>query len=134
MDAVPLLEDICATARRSGGDVTLVAPASLRLRLRENGLRRALGNLLDNARRHASQVRMAMQLNGRWAEITVDDDGPGIPAAEREAAFKPFASGSATGTGLGLAIARDAVRRHGGEIMLEEIPMGGLRARVRLPV
>jgi len=134
MDAVPLLEDICAAARRSGGDVSLLAPESLRLRLRENGLRRALGNLLDNARRHASQVRVALSLNGNWAEITVDDDGPGIPAAKREAAFKPFASGSATGTGLGLAIARDAVRRHGGEITLEQSPMGGLRAQVRLPV
>ena len=61
----------------------------------------------------------------------MDDDGPGIPEPQREAAFKPFASGSATGTGLGLAIARDAVRRHGGEISLEESPLGGLRARVR---
>jgi two-component system osmolarity sensor histidine kinase EnvZ len=134
MDLVPLLEEICAAARRSGGDVTLAAPATLRLRLRENALRRALGNLLDNARRHASQVRLGATLRGAWADITVDDDGPGIQPAEREAAFKPFASGSATGTGLGLAIARDAVRRHGGEILLEQSPMGGLRARVRLPV
>lgn len=133
-DLVPLLEDICAAARRSGGDVTLQAPATLRLRLRENALRRALGNLLDNARRHASEVRLGAALRGAWAEITVDDNGPGIPAAAREAAFKPFASGSATGTGLGLAIARDAVRRHGGEITLEQSPLGGLRARVRLPV
>ena len=63
----------------------------------------------------------------------MDDDGPGIPADERDAAFRPFASGSATGTGLGLAIARDIVRAHGGEIHLEESPDGGLRVRIRLP-
>ena len=133
MDLVPVLQDLAASARRSGGLVELAAPPRLALRLREGALRRALGNLLDNARRHGTHVRLAAALSGRWAEITVDDDGPGIPEPQREAAFKPFASGSATGTGLGLAIARDAVRRHGGEISLEESPLGGLRARVRLP-
>ncbi|MBD0274695.1 MAG: two-component sensor histidine kinase, partial [Acetobacteraceae bacterium] len=69
-----------------------------------------------------------------WAQVTVDDDGPGIPAAERESAFRPFRSGAPGGTGLGLAIARDIVRAHGGDLMLEESPLGGLRARLRLPV
>jgi len=133
MDLVPLLQELAASARRSGGAVELAAPPSLRLRLREGALRRALGNLLDNARRHGSQVRLGAEAVEGAIEITVDDDGPGIPQADREAAFKPFASGSSTGTGLGLAIARDAVRRHGGEISLEESPLGGLRARVRLP-
>jgi two-component system osmolarity sensor histidine kinase EnvZ len=66
-------------------------------------------------------------------EITVDDDGPGIPEASREEAFRPFASFSAGGTGLGLAIARDIARAHGGDVVLEGSPLGGLRARVRLP-
>lgn len=133
MDLVPVLRDLVASARRSGGEVELDTPASLNLRLREGALRRALGNLLDNARRHARHIRLGAARGENWVDITVDDDGPGIPEAEREAAFKPFASGSATGTGLGLAIARDAVRRHGGEISLEQSPQGGLRARVRLP-
>jgi len=134
MDLVPVLQDLVASARRSGGQVELDVPPSLTARLREGALRRALGNLLDNARRHASHIRLAASRAGAWVEINVDDDGPGIAEADREAAFKPFASGSASGTGLGLAIARDAVRRHGGEIILEQSPQGGLRARVRLPV
>ena len=64
----------------------------------------------------------------------MDDDGPGIPAAEREEAFRPFNTSAPNGTGLGLAIARDIVRAHGGDIVLEESPLGGLRARLRLPV
>ena len=71
---------------------------------------------------------------GRSVLVTVDDDGPGIPADRRESVFRPFESGSAGGTGLGLTIARDIVRAHGGEIVLEDSPLGGLRARIRLPV
>jgi two-component system osmolarity sensor histidine kinase EnvZ len=107
------------------------------LPLRADAMQRAIGNLLDNARRHAARITLTLrrtEVAGRgWAEVLVDDDGPGIPAAERDAAFRPFASGSATGTGLGLAIARDIVRAHGGEIHLEESPDGGLRVRIRLP-
>jgi two-component system osmolarity sensor histidine kinase EnvZ len=125
-------------ARRSGATVELTGPRSLGLKLRADAMRRALGNLLDNARRHAARIEMALnrldEAGRGWAEITVDDDGPGIPAAEREAAFRPFASGSTTGTGLGLAIARDIVRAHGGEILLEESPLKGLRVRIRLPL
>lgn len=137
-DLVELVQDMAAKARRSGAAVDVGLPESLVLPLRADALKRALGNLLDNARRHAKRIAIGvrpMQDGGRnWAELTVDDDGPGIPAADRAEAFRPFTSGSATGTGLGLAIARDIVRAHGGDILLEESPMGGLRARLRLPV
>ena len=66
--------------------------------------------------------------------VTVDDDGPGIPPDRRESVFRPFETGARGGTGLGLTIARDIVRAHGGDIELQASPMGGLRARVRLPV
>jgi two-component system osmolarity sensor histidine kinase EnvZ len=71
---------------------------------------------------------------GRMVFVTVDDDGPGIPPERRESVFRPFESDAAGGTGLGLTIARDIVRAHGGEIVLEDSPLGGLRARIRLPV
>lgn len=138
VDLVTIVTEAAAKARRSGATLELDLPDSLRLKLRADALARALGNLLDNARRHARRIRMTLRASPEpdrlWAEVAVDDDGPGIPAADRAAAFKPFTSGSATGTGLGLAIARDIVRAHGGEILLEKSAMGGLRARIRLPV
>ena len=77
---------------------------------------------------------LAAEAQGRSVQVTVDDNGPGIPASRRESVFRPFESSSAGGTGLGLSIARDIVRAHGGEIVLEDSPLGGLRARIRLPI
>ena len=138
-DLGDLLAEATAKARRDGAQVDLALPEeALVLPVRADALRRCFGNLLDNARKHAR--RIAVELTrvprgeaGSWAMVTVDDDGPGIPEEQREEAFKPFASFSSGGTGLGLAIARDIARAHGGDIVLEEGPLGGLRARVRLP-
>ncbi len=134
-DLAILLEEVAADARRAGAVVTVDVPASLVLRLRADAVRRALTNLVDNARRHARHVALAAApMGGRNVLVTVDDDGPGIPPERRESVFRPFESDSAGGTGLGLTIARDIVRAHGGEITLEDSPLGGLRARIRLPV
>ncbi len=134
-DLAAVLQEVAAGARRAGAQVTVQTPGDLVLPLRAEAVRRALTNLVDNARRHARQVALgAARFGERSIQVTVDDDGPGIPPAERENLFKPFASGSAGGTGLGLTIARDIVRAHGGEILLEDSPLGGLRARIQLPV
>jgi two-component system, OmpR family, osmolarity sensor histidine kinase EnvZ len=129
-----ILEEVAAGARRSGAAVELDAPAELTLKLRVGAVRRALTNLVDNARRHARRVVLAAMPGARMVQVTVDDDGPGIPPERRESVFRPFESDAAGGTGLGLTIARDIVRAHGGEIVLEDSPLGGLRARIRLPV
>jgi two-component system, OmpR family, osmolarity sensor histidine kinase EnvZ len=129
-----VLEEVAASARRAGADVSLETPAALTLSLRVDAVRRAITNLVDNARRHARHVALAAAPQGRAVTVTVDDDGPGISPERRESVFRPFESSEAGGTGLGLTIARDIVRAHGGEIVLEESPLGGLRARIRLPV
>jgi two-component system osmolarity sensor histidine kinase EnvZ len=129
-----VLEEVAAGARRSGAAVDVDVPETLTLSLRGNAVRRAITNLVDNARRHAHRVALAAITQGRMVFVTVDDDGPGIPPERRESVFRPFESDAAGGTGLGLTIARDIVRAHGGEIMLEDSPLGGLRARIRLPV
>jgi two-component system, OmpR family, osmolarity sensor histidine kinase EnvZ len=134
VDLSSVLEDVAAGARRAGATVELRVPAGLTLPLRADAVRRAMTNLVDNARRHAPRILVAAVPQGRSVLVTVDDDGPGIPEERRESVFRPFESGSSGGTGLGLTIARDIVRAHGGDIVLEQSPLGGLRARIRLPV
>jgi two-component system osmolarity sensor histidine kinase EnvZ len=139
-DLSAMLEEIVARARRAGAKISLHGTADLILLLRADALRRAITNLVDNARRHAVHVAIGVALHGQNAiNVTVDDDGPGIPESRRESVFRPFESGAhpgspGGGTGLGLTIARDIVRAHGGEIMLTDSPLGGLRATIRLPL
>ncbi|HKE20616.1 MAG TPA: HAMP domain-containing sensor histidine kinase [Kofleriaceae bacterium] len=100
-------------------------------------------NLLDNAGRHArSQVSVGLRCDerGRVARLWVDDDGPGIPAADRERVFERFTrleegrSRDAGGVGLGLALVRRVVERHGGEVAIGQAPLGGARVEVTLPL
>ncbi len=132
VDLSALLGEVAAGARRAGAEVALDVPAGLTLLLRPDALRRAIMNLLDNARRHARRITLSAVPEDRMVEVLVDDDGPGIAPDRRESVFRAFETGGG-GTGLGLTIARDIVRAHGGDIVLEQSPMGGLRARLRLP-
>ena len=120
--------------------VTSVPGAPLPAWTRPDELRRVLGNLVGNARRHArSEVCLSAQPHGDRVLVRVDDDGPGIPEAERERVFERFtrlddARGrDAGGAGLGLAIVRELLRSRGGDVRLTESPEGGLRAEIDLP-
>ena len=107
-----------------------------------DGLRRMLSNLIDNAARYArSRVAVSVGTSGKNARLSVTDDGPGIPAADRERAFGRFSrleadrsrdSDDAGGAGLGLAIVRATAQAHGGSAWLEDAGPG-LRAVVLLP-
>jgi len=137
---LPLLEEVAADARRAGAEVEVEGDAALTAMIRPAALRRAVSNLALNAAFHADRVLLAARaLPSGGLEITIDDDGPGIPADQREEAFKPFSrldearNQNLKGVGLGLAIARDAARGHGGDVTLDKSPLGGLRAVVRLP-
>jgi two-component system osmolarity sensor histidine kinase EnvZ len=146
VDVSKLLVDLAANARRAleakGAAKTLALDVAKDLTLegRPNALRRCVTNLVDNALRHGASARLTARETHGMIEIAVDDDGPGIPEHRREEAFRPFhrldegrnlASG---GSGLGLAIARDIARGHGGDLLLNSSPLGGLRALIRLPV
>jgi two-component system osmolarity sensor histidine kinase EnvZ len=134
IDLSSIVEDVCASARRVGALVDLKPANRIDLPLRPDAIRRALTNLVDNAQRHARRVVVAMQAQRRQVQVVIDDDGPGIPPDKREHVFRAFESTAQGGTGLGLTIARDIVRAHGGDIVLETSPLGGLRARVWLPL
>ena len=107
--------------------------------VRPNAFSRLLGNLIGNAFRYAENIEIKATHTRGSLLIIIDDDGPGIPEDKREEVFKPFVrlddarNQDAGGTGLGLAIARDIARSHGGDIMLDDSPMGGLRIVVRIP-
>ncbi|NQW12027.1 MAG: two-component sensor histidine kinase [Alphaproteobacteria bacterium] len=141
-DVGTLVADVVQNERREGPPITYERPddGAAALPVRPNALKRAVANLIQNAKRYGSAVRVAVVRAADVVEITIDDDGPGIPADERETAFQPFVrlepsrNPATGGTGLGLTIARDVVRGHGGELTLEDAPTGGLRARIQLPV
>jgi two-component system osmolarity sensor histidine kinase EnvZ len=144
-DIAILLQEICDAAERqqapgAGKSVTLAVDQPVLLTIRRNAMKRCLANLVSNALRYASNVTIALQLRDHAADIIVDDNGPGIAPERREDVFRPFLrldesrNASTGGIGLGLTIARDIARAHGGDIMLADSPLGGLRARLWLPV
>ncbi|TPL84419.1 two-component sensor histidine kinase [Mesorhizobium sp. B2-3-13] len=107
--------------------------------VRPNAFARLLSNIIGNAFRYARTVEVAANHGRGSLLVTIDDDGPGIPADRREDVFKPFVrldaarNLDASGTGLGLSIARDIARSHGGDITLDDSPMGGLRVVIKVP-
>ena len=139
-DLATILGGVVAQARRKGGMVELHAEGDLRVPLRPDAFKRSVTNLIDNAMRYGDHVSVRARRLGDAIEITIDDDGPGIPEDQREEVFKPFyrLEGSRNpgtgGVGLGLTLARDAIRGHGGDISLGDSPDGGLRVRLRLPL
>lgn len=135
VDLSALLADLCTQARRTGSTISLKPmPDVLMVKLRAKAIRRVLNNLIDNARRHAGQIWVSAVRDGASIRILVDDDGPGIPEANRDTLFDPFERAHPDGTGLGLSIARDIVIAHGGRILLLDRPGGGLRVAIELPV
>ncbi len=135
-----VLQDAADQARRKGGLVDLHTEEAISIPLRPNAFRRCITNLVENALRFGEHVAVRAGRRGDMVEINIDDDGPGIPEDKREDVLKPFVRLEASrnlgtgGIGLGLSIAQDVVRGHGGDLILEQSPLGGLRATVRLPV
>jgi signal transduction histidine kinase len=103
-------------------------------------LRQVVRNLVDNAARHAtSWVGLSLQENDGWVELTVEDDGDGIPAPDRDRVFERFVRLDSArareegGAGLGLAIVRNIVETAHGTVRVDDSPAGGARFTVRLP-
>jgi two-component system, OmpR family, osmolarity sensor histidine kinase EnvZ len=140
-DVSQLLENVADMSERGGASaIERAVQPMMQVPVKADALRRCVGNLLANAARFAKLVKLGGRLEGNHLIVTVDDDGPGIPPAMRADVFKPFVrlddarNLDETGTGLGLAIAQDIVHAHGGQILLEDSPLGGLRVVVTIPV
>jgi two-component system osmolarity sensor histidine kinase EnvZ len=142
-----LLETIEENTRRAGHKLEVEhLPEDLSVNIRVQSIQRALTNLVMNGFHYGKHVRLSADAavnaigGGRQLRLFIDDDGPGIAPEKREEAFKPFSrlddarNQNIKGVGLGLAIARDIVRGHGGELMLDQSPLGGLRAVITLPL
>lgn len=135
-----LLNEVVGQARRQGSAIDLHTEGEITASVRPNGFKRCVTNLIDNAARYAEHVSVRVGRRGDAIEVTVDDDGAGIPEDLREEVFRPFyrlessRNPGTGGVGLGLSIARDVIRGHGGEIELGDSPNGGLRARLILPL
>jgi two-component system osmolarity sensor histidine kinase EnvZ len=138
-DLGAFLQEIAERAGTPQTRVEVELEAPITLPLRPIAMRRCLINLVQNAARYGTFVRVRAAAKDHQVWLAVDDDGPGIPEAQREAVFRPFyrldASRRPTtgGVGLGLTIARDIVLGHGGDIELTDAPEGGLRVLIRLP-
>ena len=107
---------------------------------RKNLIQRSINNLIDNSIKHAKKINLDLSKRNNNILIIIDDDGPGIPKHERENVFKPFykidksRGESKSSVGLGLSITSDAIKSHGGNIILEKSPLNGLRVKIFLPV
>ncbi|OAN74603.1 two-component sensor histidine kinase [Sulfitobacter sp. EhC04] len=141
VDPHVLMAEVVEDARRAGRDVTLLPPegdGTGTVKLRRIAIRRAVDNLVSNAVRYGARAEVSVMLSDKTLRIRVEDDGPGIPEAQRVEAVKPFSrldparnQDKGSGVGLGLAIATDIARAHGGVLRLgESSRLGGLRADI----
>lgn len=139
VDVTSLVATVCDEMADAGNRVSRNDSGPMPAWCRPLALKRAVGNLLSNAVKYGGQADVAVDSDGSWIVITIDDRGPGIPEQERERVFEPFyrletsRSRESGGSGLGLSVARSIVNAHGGRVELVNRSEGGLRATVRLP-
>src|SRR6185312_10387529 len=138
LDLADLASAAVAAAHTNGSAarVEVVAAGPVPATGDREALLRAVGNLLDNALAVADTVEVEVTQTASGPTMSVADNGPGVPAEERERIFEPFVRlprSPRGGTGLGLAIVRRTIESHGGTITCDSCPAGGARFTLRLP-
>ncbi len=134
-----LVESVCSDYSDTGANVAWEDGAPIYLDCKRTAVRRAVSNLVDNAVKYGGGASVRVRRNEGHVDIIVDDRGPGIPADALEAVLMPFHRGEPSrskntgGVGLGLSIAQAVAHDHGGDLTLENLDAGGLRAALRVP-
>jgi two-component system osmolarity sensor histidine kinase EnvZ len=134
-----ILEEIIKPFKNLVKNLTFNGSNPIYLNIKPVLINRCLTNILLNCRRYATLCEIQVNASDSTVEIIIDDDGPGIPESERLNVFKPFYRTDASrnldeaGVGLGLTVAKEAALAHGGNIILDNSPLGGLRVRLALP-
>ena len=139
VDLAALLQSVCSDHADVGQNVKYQGPDRAPFDGRPVALRRAFGNLIENAVRYGGEALVTLAQKDGNCRVLVEDRGPGIPSSMRERVFAPFfrlessRNRETGGMGLGLAVVRSVVRGHGGDIALLDREGGGLSVRVTLP-
>ncbi len=139
LDVMALLESLQEDAREVDGKVEIEGKTLKPYHGHPQALKRCLSNLIGNAVQYGKAATIKVTDSAGRLQICIRDQGPGIPANELERVFEPFhrleasRSRDTGGTGLGLSIARNIARAHGGDIVLRNLPQGGLEAELTLP-
>ena len=140
VDLREMLARLESDAALKGRDLSTSLEGDAIVLVRPNAFRRLVDNIVGNALRYGETVRVSVEHGRRSLAVIVEDDGPGVPPRHREDVFRAFhrldeaRNMDESGNGLGLSIARDIARSHGGDIVLGDSDMGGLKASIRLPV
>ncbi|MBB4199877.1 signal transduction histidine kinase [Rhodoblastus sphagnicola] len=139
VDLGSLIESVALEFQDDGHDVSFTGAYGLECRCQATAITRAVANLIENSCRYATQTRVDVRAGVEQVVINVSDNGPGIPAGERERVLSPFerldpARAAEGRLGLGLSIVSDIVRWHGGELVLLDAEPQGLLARITLPM
>lgn len=139
MDISGLVKSVSEKASTPDVTVEHAIQAGIYITVRPEAIKRAVANVINNAKRHATHVWVRVYRIGAMVELVIEDNGPGIPDDKLEDVFKPFfrldesRNSKTGGVGLGLSIVRDIINAHGGEVFLEKSVKGGLRVVMRLP-
>jgi signal transduction histidine kinase len=139
VDLSALVESLCTDLDEIGEPVSWANHSPAPISCRPNEIKRAVRNLVENAVAYGHKADVRIASAGDGYDVVVEDEGPGIPETDRQRVFEPFvrlesSRNEATGgTGLGLTLVKAIAEGHGGEVMLENRPGGGLRARMHLP-
>jgi signal transduction histidine kinase len=139
VDLSALLESECRDFEEAGADVRFVGEHGVHATCRPDALARAVRNLIDNAIKYAGSARVSLHTTPGFFDISVTDEGPGIPEEQRKVVVQPFERLSAAresergGFGLGLAVTKDIAEGHDGKLHLATNTPKGLIATIRLP-